>query len=72
VSTESSSRKKARGLAVAGKIHQALTVAAKAAGHTVLCCEVNIAAPDPVSDLFHEKFSCSEIGRSLFPTVGRP
>ena len=63
--------KNARGLGVAGKMYRALTVAAKAAGHTVLCCEVNIAPPNPISDRFHEKFGFSEIGQARLPDRGK-
>jgi predicted GNAT superfamily acetyltransferase len=50
---------------------QALKVAAKAAGHTLLCFEVNIAPPNPISDRFHERFGFSEIGRALLPDRGK-
>jgi uncharacterized protein len=52
-------------------MYQALKVAARAAGHTALCCEVNIAPPNPISDRFHERFGFSEIGRALLPDRGK-
>ena len=63
--------KKAQDFGVAREMCQALKVAAKAAGHTLLCFEVNIAPPNPISDRFHERFGFSEIGRALLPDRGK-
>jgi uncharacterized protein len=63
--------KTAQGLGVAREMYQALRVAARAAGHTVLCCEVNISPPNPSSDRFHEKFGFSGIGQARLPDRGK-
>lgn len=33
-------------------------------GHTLLCCEVNLAPPNPASDAFHAELGFTEAGRS--------
>ena len=45
--------------------------AAICAGHTRLCCEVNTAPPNPVSDAFHAALGFKEIGRAVIPERGK-
>lgn len=63
--------KQAQGLGIAREMYRALRVAARAAGHPVLCCEVNIAPSNPASDRFHEKLGFSEIGQAVLPDRGK-
>lgn len=44
---------------------------ARRAGHTRLCCEVNIDPPNPGSDAFHAKMGFEEIGRAWLPKRGK-
>jgi uncharacterized protein len=40
-------------------------------GLPVLCCEVNIDPPNPVSDAFHASFGFVEVGRAFLPDRGK-
>jgi predicted GNAT superfamily acetyltransferase len=55
----------ARGRGIAQTLYRDLIAAAKNAGHTVACCEVNISPPNPGSDRFHDAFGFVEIGRAF-------
>lgn len=62
-----SSRK--RGL---GKLlYNDVIAAARRAGHTRLCCEVNLDPPNPGSDAFHAKMGFEELGRAYLPDRGK-
>ena len=45
--------------------------AALDAGHTRVCCEVNVDPPNPGSDAFHAKLGFEEIGRAFLPDRGK-
>lgn len=45
--------------------------AARGAGHSRVCCEVNIDPPNPGSDAFHQKMGFEEIGRAYLPSRGK-
>ena len=55
----------ARGRGIARILYRDLVVAAKGAGYTVVCCEVNVSPPNPGSDRFHDAFGFIEIGRAF-------
>jgi len=48
-------------------LYNDLLNAARCAGHSLLCCEVNVAPPNPASDAFHAAFGFREIGRAHLP-----
>jgi uncharacterized protein len=54
----------ARRTGIARSLYRDLSLAAKHAGHTVLCCEVNVSPPNPSSDQFHASFGFVETGRA--------
>jgi predicted GNAT superfamily acetyltransferase len=56
---------RARGQGIARKMYSDLTIAAKNADHTVLCCEVNVDPPNVASDRFHEAFGFEEVGQAF-------
>jgi len=60
VVVQKSSRK--RGLATL--LYHDVIDAAQCAGHTRICCEVNIDPPNPASDAFHARMGFDEIGRA--------
>jgi hypothetical protein len=45
--------------------------AARRAGHTRLCCEVNVDPPNPGSDAFHTRMGFQEIGRAYLQDRGK-
>lgn len=55
----------ARGHGVARALYEHLFVQARAAAHDRIACEVNIAPPNPGSDLFHAKMGFEEVGQSV-------
>jgi len=64
----------ARGRGVAGALYKDLFSAARRAGHSVVCCEVNINPPNPGSGKFHTRLGFTRIGKAKLPgpdkTVG--
>jgi hypothetical protein len=44
-----------------------LMLAAREAGYTRVCCEVNVEPPNPGSDAFHANLGFEEIGRAFVP-----
>ena len=48
-----------------------LMEAARSAGHTRVCCEVNVDPPNPGSDAFHARLGFEEIGRAFLPDRGK-
>ena len=54
----------ARGRGLARALYGDLIAAARAAGHTLLACEVNAQPPNPASDAFHAALGFSEAGRA--------
>jgi uncharacterized protein len=53
-----------RGQGIARGLYEELFAAALQAGHGLVCCEVNVEPPNPVSDAFHEALGFSEVGRA--------
>lgn len=54
----------ARGRGLARLFYRELFAAASAAGHGVVCCEVNVDPPNPASDAFHAALGFVEVGRA--------
>lgn len=54
----------ARGRGLAGGLYAELFRRARAAGHTLVGCEVNLEPPNPVSDRFHAASGFGEVGRA--------
>lgn len=52
-------------------LYDDVMAAALAAGHTIVCCEVNIDPPNPASDAFHARMGFAEIGRAWLPDRGK-
>lgn len=63
--------KGSRKLGLGKLLYNDLTDAARAAGHTRLCCEVNIDPPNPASDIFHTRMGFEEMGRAHLPDRGK-
>lgn len=57
----------ARGQGHARSLYQELIAKARAAGQTVLCCEVNVDPPNEVSLAFHAALGFVEVGRVALP-----
>ena len=52
------------GRGVGSALYRDLTQFAATQGCPVLCCEINVSPPNPVSHAFHSRFGFKEIGRS--------
>jgi len=61
----------ARGRGLARALYDDLIMDAREAGHRILCCEVNCAPPNPVSDVFHAALGFSEVGREHLASRGK-
>jgi uncharacterized protein len=61
----------ARGQGHAKSLYAELTAKAIAAGHTMLCCEVNIDPPNEASLKFHAAMGFAEVGRATFEDTGK-
>ena len=57
----------ARGRGLAGAFYENLFAKARAAGHHMVCCEVNLDPPNPGSDAFHARLGFTEAGRATLP-----
>lgn len=57
----------ARGCGLARALYESLFVKARAAGHDMVCCEVNLDPPNPGSDAFHARLGFRETGRATLP-----
>lgn len=57
----------ARGCGAGRALYGALTAHAAARGHVPLCCEVNVAPPNPASACFHAALGFAEVGRAVLP-----
>lgn len=60
-----------RGNGLAGKLYETLFDAARAAGHTMICCEINTDPPNPASDRFHEALGFEEAGLAHLADRGK-
>ncbi|MDR3526956.1 MAG: GNAT family N-acetyltransferase [Rhizomicrobium sp.] len=58
---------KARGQGLAGALYASLFAQAAAAGHALVCCEVNLQPPNLASDAFHAKLGFAEAGQAGIP-----
>ena len=54
----------ARGRGLARRLYEALFDKARAAGHSVVACEVNSDPPNPASDAFHAALGFAEVGQA--------
>jgi len=57
----------ARGKGVARHLYAGLAEAARAAGHALICCEVNLDPPNPESLAAHQALGFLEVGRRRLP-----
>jgi len=61
----------ARGRGIGQALYRDLIAAARTAGHTLICAEVNLDPPNPASDAFHAGFGFVEVGRAHLPDRGK-
>jgi len=61
----------ARGRGHARALYQELFAAAQIAGHALVCCEVNVAPPNPGSDAFHAALGFAEVGQADLAGAGK-
>ena len=61
----------ARGRGIARALYDDLFTASNASAHTLVCCEVNVAPPNPASERFHESLGFVEVGRERVPGYGK-
>ena len=54
----------ARGRGLARRLYEALFDKTRAAGHTLVTCEVNADPPNPASDAFHAALGFGEVGHA--------
>lgn len=62
---------RARGRGVGRALYAEAIAAARAAGHSVLCAEVNIDPPNPISGAFHAAQGFVEVGRAVLRDRGK-
>ena len=55
---------RARGRGLARRLYEALFDKARAAGHTLVTCEVNADPSNPASDAFHAALGFTEVGQA--------
>ena len=60
-----------RRLGLAATFYTGLAGRARAAGHTLLCCEVNSDPPNPASDAFHARQGFSPVGEARLADSGK-
>jgi hypothetical protein len=61
----------ARGRGHARSLYEELFDVARAAGHDLVCCEVNIEPPNPASDAFHAALGFTEVGSAQIGEHGK-
>ncbi len=61
----------ARGQGLARQFYDHLFAQARAVGHDLIVCEVNIDPPNPASDAFHAKIGFAPVGQALLETRGK-
>lgn len=59
----------ARGRGHAITLYDALFSASRAAGHTMVVCEINEVPPNPVSVALHARFGFVKVGEQTLPTA---
>ena len=57
----------ARGQGHAGRLYRDVVEQARAAGHSLIVCEVNSDPPNPGSEAFHRSFGFEPVGEALLP-----
>lgn len=62
---------RARGRGLARALYADAIAAAEAAGHAVLCAEVNTDPPNPASDALHASLGFAAVGRAALPDRGK-
>lgn len=55
----------------ARRLYEELFSIARAAGHTLICCEVNSDPPNPISDAFHARLGFTVRGEARLPDRGK-
>ncbi len=60
-----------RGRGLARLLYEDLFLAARAAGHSLICCEVNSDPPNPGSDRFHETMGFAVAGEARLADRGK-
>ena len=60
-----------RGRGTARQHYLDLFAAGSAAGHAIVCAEVNYDPPNPASDAFHAALGFAEVGRAIQPARAR-
>ncbi len=60
-----------RGAGLARAMYAELVARASAEGHSVICCEVNLEPPNPVSARFHAAIGFREAGKAFLPDRGK-
>lgn len=55
----------------ARRLYEELFTTARAAGHTLICCEVNSDPPNPISDAFHARLGFTVRGEARLPDRGK-
>jgi predicted GNAT superfamily acetyltransferase len=61
----------ARGRGLARSLYRDLFAVARAADHDLVCCEVNVEPPNPVSDAFHAALGFTEVGQATLAGGGK-
>lgn len=61
----------ARGRGLARTMYEDLFGRARAAGHEMVVCEVNLDPPNPGSDAFHAALGFTPVGQAVLPERGR-
>lgn len=56
---------------IAASFYDRLSEQARAAGHTMLCCEVNSDPPNTASDAFHARQGFAPVGEALLADRGK-
>ena len=64
-------QKSARKRGLGKLLYDDVMAAARSAGRTLVCCEVNVDPPNPDSDAFHARMEFSEVGRAWLPDRGK-
>ncbi|MFM6854329.1 MAG: GNAT family N-acetyltransferase [Sphingopyxis sp.] len=57
----------ARGRGLARTLYDGLFAAARAAGHDVITCEINLDPPNPGSIAFHDAMGFTAVGQAILP-----
>jgi uncharacterized protein len=61
----------ASGKGYARSLYEDLFAAARSAGHTIVCAEINSDPPNPASDAFHAALGFETVGSAFLPDRGK-